>query len=195
MPHLPYLPHPEKTLMTFASHRSAPWTWRTSALSATLCLAMFSVHLQTLAAPLTAGSALPTLSLKDQHDKPVAIASDTRWVLFSGEKSVSDMVGTVLSAEPAGVMGRLHLIYVADISSMPALVTRMFALPKLRDLPYSIALVREAAERAQVADLPRPPGAATLLRLENGRIVQISAVPSAADLRTKLGLAPAQTAP
>ena len=181
--------------MTFAPHHHTPWTWRKFALSATLCLAVFSIHGTTLAAPLAAGSALPVLSLKDQHDKPVVIASDTRWLLFAGEKSVSDMVGTVLSAQPAGAMGRMHLVYVADISSMPALVTRMFALPKLRKLPSSIALVREAAEVAQVADLPRQPSAATLLRPENGRIAQVTAVRSAAELQTGLGLAPAQTAP
>ena len=181
--------------MTPASRRSAPWAWRKFAVPATLCLAALCVHGPTGAAPLAAGSALPALTLKDQHDKPVAIPADTRWVLFSAEKSVSDMVGTALSAEPAGAMGRMHLVYVVDISAMPALMTRMFALPKLRDLPYSIALVREAAEVAQVADIPRQPGAATLLRLDNGRITQVTAVGSAADLRTALQLAPAKTAP
>ena len=181
--------------MTFAPHRSTPWTWRKFAVSATLCLAALTVHGPALAAPLAAGSALPKLALKDQHDKPVAIPADTRWVLFSAEKSVSDMVGSVLSAEPAGVMGRAQLVYVVDMSAMPAMMTRMFALPKLRELPYSIALVREAAEVAQVADLPRQPGAATLLRLDNGRIAQVTAVGSAAELRTALQLAPARTAP
>ena len=49
----------------------------------------------------------------------------------------------------------MRLVYVADISGMPALVTRMFALPKMRELPFPIALVREDAHLAQVADIPR----------------------------------------
>ncbi len=184
--------------MTFAPHRSAPGapsSWCKFAVSATLCIAALTAQGTAWAAPLIAGAALPTLTLKDQHDKPVAIPADTRWVLFSAEKAVSDMVGSVLSAEPAGVMGRAHLVYVADLSAMPAMMTRMFALPKLRELPYSIALVRDAADVAQVADLPRQPGAATLLRLDNGRIAQVTAVGNAADLRAALALAPAKTAP
>lgn len=184
--------------MTFAPHRSAPGapsSWCKFAVSATLCIAALTAQGTAWAAPLIAGAALPTLTLKDQHDKPVAIPADTRWVLFSAEKAVSDMVGSVLSAEPAGVMGRAHLVYVADLSAMPAMMTRMFALPKLRELPYSIALVRDAADIAQVADLPRQPGAATLLRLDNGRIAQVTAVGNAADLRAALALAPAKTAP
>ncbi len=184
--------------MTFAPHRSAPGapsSWCKFAVSATLCIAALTAQGTAWAAPLIAGAALPTLTLKDQHDKPVAIPADTRWMLFSAEKAVSDMVGSVLSAEPAGVMGRAHLVYVADLSAMPAMMTRMFALPKLRELPYSIALVRDAADVAQVADLPRQPGAATLLRLDNGRIAQVTAVGNAADLRAALALAPAKTAP
>lgn len=184
--------------MTSAPHHRAPGApgiWRKFAVSATLCIAALTAQGMAWAAPLGAGSALPTLTLKDQHDKPVAIPADTRWVLFSAEKSVSDMVGSVLSAEPAGAMGRAHLVYVADLSAMPAMVTRLFALPKLRELPYSIALVRDAADVAQVADLPRQPGAATLLRLDNGRIAQVTTVGNAADLRAALAWAPPKTAP
>jgi len=66
-------------------------------------------------------------------------------VVFASGKTVSDMVSTVLAAEPAGVVDRLRLVYVADISGMPALVEGMFALPKRRQLPVPIALVRDAA--------------------------------------------------
>jgi hypothetical protein len=174
--------------MNAASPNLLRHTWRAFTASTVLCAALFSQHGTLAAASLAVGSTLPDLALKDQHDKPVAISSDTRWVLIASEKPVSDMVSAVLSAEPAGVMARMRLVYVADISGMPALITRMFALPKLRELPFSIALVREAAEMTQVADLPRQQGAATLLRLENGRIAQLAAVRNAAELRSAFGL-------
>jgi hypothetical protein len=110
--------------------------WRALSASLVLCAALLSQHGTLAAAPLSVGSALPELTLKDQHDKPVAIASDIRWVLIASEKQVSDMVSAVLSTEPTGVMARIRLVYVADISGMPALITRMFALPKLRELPF-----------------------------------------------------------
>jgi len=140
------------------------------------------------AAPLTEGSAMPTLSLNDQHDKPAAVSPQTRWVVFAAEKPVSDMVSAVLAAEPAGVADRLRLVYVADISGMPALVTRMFALPKLRELSFPIALVRDTAQATQVAEIPRVKGAATVLRLDNGRVAQVATVRLADELRTLLAL-------
>ena len=162
---------------------------------AVLSTVLLSLHGTLAAAPLSVGSVLPALTLKDQHDKRVVIPSDTQWVLFASEKAVSDMVSAVLSTQPADVVAGMRLIYLADISGMPAIVTSMFALPKLRSLPFSIALVRDANEATQIADLPRQPGAATLLRLEDGRITRLDAVRNSTELRLALGLPPAIQAP
>ena len=159
-----------------------------SSLTSWLSALVLALPLPLAAAPLVVGAPLPPLTLNDQHDKPVAIGAGTRWIVFASEKAVSDMVNAVLSAEPAGTLERLQLAYIADISAMPAMVTRMFALPKLRELPYPVALARESDQVAQLADLPREPGRATLLRLEEGRVVQIMAVGSAGELRAALGL-------
>lgn len=167
--------------------------WAT-AVTALVCALALSLPGRADAAPLTEGSAMPTLSLNDQHDKPAAVNTQTRWLVFTAEKPVSDMVSAVLAAEPAGVADRLHLVYVADISGMPALVTRMFALPKLRELPFPIALVRDTAQVTQVADIPRVKGAATVLRMDNGCVAQVATVRLADELRSLLGL-PAKPTP
>ena len=179
------LPSIDRTMpATFPSDaRRAVW--------ATLA-AMALLHPAQLAwsAPLEPGARLPEIVLKDQHDRPVAVTASTRRLVFSAERAVGDMVSKLLSAQPAGVLDRQHAVYVADISAMPSLVTRMFALPKMRELPFAMGLVREAAEQAQVADLPRQPGAATVLHLADGRVRQIDLVRNEAQLLAALGLAP-----
>jgi hypothetical protein len=159
------------------------WITTATALWAAICISVSAE-----AAPLAVGAAMPALSLNDQHDKPAPVGPSTHWVVFTAEKPVSDMVSAGLAAEPAGVVDRLRLVYVADISGMPALVTRMFALPKLRELPFPIALVREPAQVAQVADIPRTAGSATVLRLEGGHVTQVTTVRQPAELRALLGL-------
>lgn len=166
-----------------------------TALMTLICAAASFIPMPAGAAPLAAGSAMPTLSLNDQHDRPASVGTQTRWVVFAAEKPVSDMVSAVLAAEPAGVAERLRLVVVADISGMPALVTRMFALPKLRELPFPIALVRDAGQLTQVSDIPREKGAATVLRLDNGRVAQVATVRVAEDLRLLLGLPAKPTTP
>lgn len=64
-----------------------------------LCALALSLPSRADAAPLTAGSAMPPLSLNDQHDKPAAVGTQTRWLVFTADKPVSDMVSAVLADE------------------------------------------------------------------------------------------------
>jgi hypothetical protein len=154
------------------------------------CAAALGLHLVVQAAPLEPGSPTPVITLDDQHGKPVRVDAGTRRVLFSAERAVNDMVSKVLLAQPAGVLERQETVYLADISGMPAVITRLFALPKMRDLPFSIGLAREPAQVALVADLPRQPGAATVLRFADGKLVDIHLARNESQLRAALGLDP-----
>lgn len=156
-------------------------------LGRVLCCAAACIPLWIGAVPIDAGAPWPMLELSDQHDKPVRIGPAVRLVIFAAEKPVSDLVTRVLGAQGSNTLERAGAVYVADISAMPSIVTRMFALPKLRELPFQIGLAREAAT---VADLPRRPGAATLLTLKDGQVTQVRYVQTEAELRQALGLAP-----
>jgi len=163
-------------------------THRAFAVCLLLCLPWWLAVVH--AAPLVPGAATPTITVEDQHGKPVRVDTGTRRVLFTAERAVNDMVSKVLSAQPAGVLERQHAVYVADITAMPSLVTRLFALPKMRELPFSMGLVRDAAQVAQVADIPRQPGAATVLSFEDGKLTEILLARNENQLRAALGLPP-----
>ena len=164
------------------------WTGRLGrGLRRTGLAAVLLASLGVSAAPLEPGVLLPTLALSDQHDKPLALGLGTKQLLFAADKAASDRVNEVLSAQEPGFVGRNGIAYVADISAMPAMVTRMFALPKLRALPFPVGLVRDAA---LTAALPRQPGQVTVLDLDQGVITRIRHAADAQALRLALGLAP-----
>jgi len=139
------------------------------------------------AAPVAPGQTLAPIALEDQHGRALTIDAATRLVVFSEDKAASDRVTAVLSAEPAGTLERLGAVVVADISGMPAMVTRMFAVPALRRLPFLIGLAHEAA---QVEQLPRAAGTTTVLALQDGRVTAVTHARDEAQLRAALGLAP-----
>jgi hypothetical protein len=143
------------------------------------------------AGPLASGVQLPAVTLEDAHGKPVAIGPDVRRVLFAASMAGSDLVTGVLATEPAGVLARMQGVYVADISRMPAMISRLVAVPRMRELPFAVALVRDDAAAAALADVPREAGAVTVIHLEADRLVRdIQIVRDAATLRAALGLAP-----
>lgn len=120
------------------------------------------------AANLGVGDTVPPLALTDQFDQPHTLAADTRWLLFSHDRAVSDALHPVLAALPAAQ--RDGVVYVADISRMPALVSKLFAVPAMRTLPFAVWLARDAAP---VAPLPRETGKLTVLALKDGKVAAV----------------------
>lgn len=121
-----------------------------------------------IAANLAVGDTLPPLALADQFDKNHTLSSDTRWLLFSHDRAISDALHPVLAALP--VAQRDGVVYVADISRMPALVSKLFAVPAMRELPFAVWLARDAAS---VAALPREAGKLTVLALQGGKVMAV----------------------
>jgi NADPH-dependent ferric siderophore reductase len=117
----------------------------------------------------------------------VQVSASTQQVIFTAEKSVSDLLSQVLGAEGKTTLTQAHAVVVADISAMPAMISRLLAIPKLRELPFSMALVRDAST---VADLPRRKGAATVLTLDKGQVTQVQYLQSEAELRQALAITP-----
>ncbi|MBK1630404.1 hypothetical protein CKO31_06510 [Thiohalocapsa halophila] len=133
--------------------------------------------------PVGVGQALPELGLTDQHERPGPIEAGTRLVLFAPDRESSELAHGVLEATGGETLEQAGVRYVADISAMPGLVTRMFALPKMRDYSYSMLLGREAADTAM---LPRRDGELTLIGLEAGSVTDLSYVGTEAELRAAL---------
>lgn len=113
-------------------------------LSLYLSLCALSAFAQIIT--LRPGDPVPTLALKDQHDKPARLPADLKQIVFAGDKAASDLAADWLDAQAADWLARTQRVYLADIHKMPGLVTRLIALPKLRDKRYPIILGREAGE-------------------------------------------------
>jgi len=137
------------------------------------------------AAPLAAGDTWQPVTLADAHDRPFTVGANLRAVIFTADKATSDLVAETLGPQAAEQLRERRAVVVADIHAMPALVTRLFALPALRGLPFPIGLARDAA---QTADWPRAKGRITLIRLRDGHIEALQSLGSAAELRAALAL-------
>lgn len=128
--------------------------------------------------PVQTGEFLPDLVLKDQHDQRLTVGRDTRIIFVATEMAASRLMTKALEALPPTALKERQAVYIADISSMPEPISTIVAMPKMRKLPYTVAVVRHAAE---VAHLPRKPGAVTVVRTEGGtvRAVDFASSPEA----------------
>jgi hypothetical protein len=92
----------------------------------------------------------------------------------------------VLAAQGPGFLSQGGVVHAADVSAMPALVTRMSALTKLRESAFPIGLARGAA---LTDELPRQSAHVTVLDLNQSVITKIRFAADAQALRQALGIA------
>lgn len=140
----------------------------------TLLTALFlllSALVQAQSGALALGATWPGLALADQHERKVELnAPPLRYLLFAAERKPGDWAQTAIESSHKALFTSGQAALVLDISRMPSLVTRMFALPSFRERTFPILLVRETEP---VGFLPRQPGAVTLLTLDAGKIAAI----------------------
>ena len=139
---------------------------------------------------LAVGDEMPELTLEDQHGEPHTISRSTRIVLFSRDMDGGELLKAGLADVAPGFLAEHDAVYVSDISGMPRLVARMFALPSMRRRAYPMLLDRTGEA---TAGLPDRAGQATLLFLSERRIERIAHVSSAETVVTLITHSPVPT--
>ena len=98
--------------------------------------------LSAFANSLTVGSDLPTLTIKDQFEKEHTVDANTKTIIFSATKAESATIKDFLTTKDKDYLTNNNIAYVADITGMPSLISKFFALPKMRDYSFSILLIQ-----------------------------------------------------
>jgi hypothetical protein len=155
--------------------------WALSAL--VLAFGMGAVAFAQTASTFAVGQPLPELKLKDQHDQPWVVAPSTRLVIFAAGRKASNLVQAVMQDLPKDQLTHRQAVYLADMSKMPGFVTRTFALPALREMPYPVGV---SLDGSTLASWPRQPDSVTLIELEQGLVKRISYTTVEAELRIAL---------
>jgi len=134
------------------------------------------------------GDSVPQMALPDQFGVQHRLGQEPgqgpERVLFAADRPGSRLAQQALAGWDSDRMRAARLDYVADISGMPAPITRLFALPALKKLPYPVLLIQDADGGAM---LPHRGNQATLITVADGHITAIDYFEAAAPLRDALG--------
>jgi hypothetical protein len=123
------------------------------------------------------GDAIEPFTLEDQHGVKRTVDASAKVILYSRDMEGGDILEQGLAAVDPEYLNGKKALYVADISRMPRLIATMFAIPAMRDRPYSMLLDRDGKTTAR---LPAVEGQASLVfldRLTVQRIVQVTEAP------------------
>lgn len=132
-----------------------------------------------LAGALNINDTVTPLSLPDQFDKIHTIESKIKTLVISFEKGTSTDVNTFLSSQQSDFLQEHQAVFIADISAMPSLAAKLFALPKMRTYKYKILLIRDENDKRFI----KKDGKLTVYKMDNGKIKEISFISSVEELK------------
>lgn len=117
-------------------------------------------------------------SLPDQFNKMHTVSDDTQTLIVSFEKDTGKMVNEFLASKEADFLQKHHAVFIANISGMPSIITKLFALPKMQDYKHTILLIYDENDKRflQKDEL------STVYKIENGVVKDIQFVKDKKDL-------------
>ena len=144
-----------------------------------LCLVLLAAAVQAV----ENGERLVPWTLNDQFDRSYTLDEQLRVMLVARSMAGSKLLGAALEGRPQGYLEARHALFVADISRMPSLVGKLFAIPNMRDYSYRVLLDREAQVVPQYA---APEDGVLWLQLDRGVLRGRKVFTDAAALRAAL---------
>ena len=142
-----------------------------------------------LAVALEPGDKLAPWTLLDQHDQAYSLGAGTHILLVARDMDGAKLVKAALAEQPKGYLEARDAVFVADIQRMPALISKLFAIPAMRDYSYRVLLDREGRIASRY---PGQAGQVSWLRLKDGVLVSEQAFADAVALKAALDGVPAQ---
>lgn len=133
------------------------------------------------------GESLKPFTLNDQHDQGFTLDANTKVLLAAGDMDGGKLVKAAVGEEPKGYLESRGAIFVADIQGMPSIISKLFAVPKMRDYSYRVVLDREGQVVPQYAVAE---GQVLWLQLDNDKVVNKRSFSSAEELRKALAELP-----
>ncbi len=141
---------------------------------------ILSILLSTLvySSSLKLNDKISNFSLTDQFDRIHTITSEVSTIVITFEKETLNSVNDFLSKKERDFLEKNNAIFIANISCLPNIFTRMFTLPKLRDYKYSILLIYDE-KSAKFFEVENK---ITVYSIENGIVKEIKYLNSISEL-------------
>lgn len=143
---------------------------------------LFSL-LPLLANALEPGEKLAPWTLLDQHDQAYSLDNSTHILLVARDMDGAKLVKAALAQQPKGYLEARDAVFIADIQRMPALISKLFAIPAMRDYTYRVLLDRDGRVASRYSGQD---GQVQWLQLQQGVLVSQQSFADAAALKAAL---------
>ena len=144
-----------------------------SLLSVAVIFACTACATQPTSSPLEIGNKVDFSLLEDQFGNSFRFEKNMELLIFTDDMQASRDVRDTMGKVAPGCYEQGKLVFMADISGMPRLITRLIALPKMRDYGFPVWLDYEGDATGA---LPVKDEFISMISINNGAITDIDFV-------------------
>lgn len=94
------------------------------------------------------GMSLEGLNLNDQFGDPRVISEDTKRIVFAFGKDTSHAINDYLITQTKSYLEDYKVVFIADVSSAPALIKTIFIMPGLKKLEHKVLVIEDSVVAA-----------------------------------------------
>lgn len=141
-----------------------------------LILTFFITTISVISQPLKTGDDLFKENLVqfiDQHGNLQTIPRDIKYIFFASDMEANKIVHPYFMNLKQEGMNSKKIAFIADIHKMPTIISKMIAIPKMKEYPYTIHLIRDETRGSY---FPKEKGKITILFLKDYKIQKIQQV-------------------
>jgi hypothetical protein len=131
------------------------------------------------------GQKLKDYSFSDQFDKLHKLTNKVKKVIFVFTKPTGHLMRVYLSDKEEHYLSTRNIDFIADVSKMPSIIFKMFALPDLKDSKYPIMIIKDATKSKRFRN-EKNKNSIMMISLDNKIVKNVKFVTTKADLKNEL---------
>ena len=134
---------------------------------------------------IVVGKELQAFTFKDQFGKDTSLESSTKKVMFAFTKPTGHLTKMYMSDKKPDYLSSRDILFIADISGMPSLIAKMFAIPDMQESKYPMLLIKEK-EKALRFRNEKHKNAVMIITLKNKIVQNVKFVTNEQDLKKEI---------
>jgi hypothetical protein len=131
------------------------------------------------------GKPLANYTFIDQFDKEHTLTKDVKKVIFVFTKSTGHFMRVYLNKQKDDYLKMRNIDFIADVSGMPSIIFKMFALPDLKKSKYSIMIIKNKQNSKRFRD-EKQKDFIMIISLKDKIVQNVKFVANETDLKNEL---------
>ena len=131
------------------------------------------------------GEELAPYTFKDQFDVEHSLTNKVKKVIFVFTKPTGHLMRVFLGQKEIDYLDKRDIDFIADVSGMPSVIYKMFALPDLKNSKYPILIIKEKENALRFRNEEQK-NAVMIISLKNKIVQNVKFVTNEKDLASEL---------